>query len=414
MSSLRKKVVFKNKEGSDLAGLMELPATEPVGVVLFAHCFTCGKDVSSASRISRALAGHGFAVLRFDFTGLGSSDGDFANTNFTSNIDDLLSAVAFLEAEYSAPDILVGHSLGGAAVLAVAASVPSCKAVVTIGAPATPAHVTHHFSNKLADIKKEGEIEVDLGGRPFRIQQQFVEDIQEQDQEKRIHKLGKALLIFHSPIDATVSINEAATIYQWAVHPKSFVSLENADHLLSRGVDAKYVADTLVAWITRFLPKDQAVPADTSSSLPAQGQVLVSEKNQRFTRNIMTDDHQWLADEPSSFGGDNFGPDPYEMLLASLGACTSMTMRMYANRKGWPVDDIHVSLHYERKHGDDCTECFEDGREGKLDLITRSVRFEGDNLTAEQKDRLLEIADKCPVHRTLENQPLIKTVLDDK
>ena len=253
MPSLRKKIVFKNKQGLELAGLMELPSREPAGVVLFAHCFTCGKDISSASRISRALADRGFAVLRFDFTGLGSSDGDFANTNFTSNVEDLLSAAEYLSEEYSAPDILVGHSLGGAAVLAVAGELPSCKAVVTIGAPATPAHVVHHFEDKLEQIENEGEMEVDLGGRPFRIQHQFVKDLQEQRQSERVNKLGKALLIFHSPVDSTVSINEAASIYQWAMHPKSFVSLENADHLLSRAADAEYVADTVVAWTKRYL-----------------------------------------------------------------------------------------------------------------------------------------------------------------
>ena len=412
MASLRKKVVFKNKQGLDLAGLMELPSSEPVGVVLFAHCFTCGKDVTSASRISRALSARGFAVLRFDFTGLGSSDGDFANTNFTSNTEDLLSAVEYLSEHYGAPDILVGHSLGGAAVLAVAGHVPSCRAVVTIGAPAAPSHVIHHFEDQLDKIENDGRAEVNLGGRPFSIQHQFVQDLQKQSQEERVHNLGKALLIFHSPVDATVSINEAATIYKWAMHPKSFVSLENADHMLSRGVDAEYVADTLGTWAKRYLLSDSSSSSDTTGKSVNSGQVLIAEKNRRFTRNVMTDDHQWLADEPASLGGDNFGPDPYEMLLASLGACTSMTMRMYANRKEWPVEDIYVSLQHERRHGEDCQECFEDGRDGKMEVLHRSIRIEGDALTEEQRERLIEIADKCPVHRTLESNPVIKTTLD--
>lgn len=412
MASLRKKIVFKNKLGLDLAGLMELPPVEPVGIVLFAHCFTCGKDVTSASRISRALAARGFAVLRFDFTGLGSSDGDFANTNFTSNVDDLLSAVEYLTEHYSAPDILMGHSLGGAAVLAVADQVPSCVAVVTIGAPATPAHVIHHFENDLKRIESEGEIEVDLGGRPFRIQHQFVKDLQEQTQQDRVRNLGKALLIFHSPVDTTVSINEAATIYQWAMHPKSFVSLENADHLLSRAVDAEYVADTVGAWVKRYFLKPSTESPKPHEKPPKSGHVLISEKNQRFTRNVITDDHQWLADEPANVGGNNFGPDPYEMLLASLGTCTSMTMRMYANRKGWPIDDIYVTLKHERQHVEDCTDCIDEGHNGQVDVLHRSIRIEGSDLTEGQVNRLLEIADKCPVHRTLENKLLVKTALD--
>lgn len=414
MASLRKKVVFKNKHGLDLAGLMELPSAEPVGVVLFAHCFTCGKDITSASRIARALSARGFAVLRFDFTGLGSSDGDFANTNFTSNVDDLLSAVEYLEEHYGAPDVLVGHSLGGAAVLAAAGQVPSCRAVVTIAAPASPAHVIHHFEDRLHEIEGQGEAEVNLGGRPFCIQHQFIQDLQEQSQEERVSKLGKALLVFHSPVDTTVSISEAATIYGWAMHPKSFVSLENADHLLSRAVDAEYVADTLGAWAKRYLFDGSNTASDSAANRVGSGEVLIGEKNQRFTRNVITDDHQWLADEPASMGGDNFGPDPYEMLLASLGACTSMTMRMYANRKEWPVQDIYVSLRHERRHGEDCAECTEEGQDGRMELLHRSIRIEGDDLTDDQRARLLEIADKCPVHRTLESSPKITTVLDNE
>ena len=411
MASLRKKIVFKNQQGLDLAGLMELPSSEPKGMVLFAHCFTCGKDVTSASRISRALALQGFGVLRFDFTGLGSSDGDFANTNFSSNVGDLLAAVDFLSKEYRAPEVLIGHSLGGAAVLSVASDVPSCKAVVTIGAPASPDHVMHHFQDQLEQIEKDGQAEVSLGGRPFHIQHQFVEDLRAQNQQQRVRNLGKALLIFHSPIDSTVSVNEAASIYEWAMHPKSFVSLDNADHLLTKAKDAEYVAETVVAWVRRYLIEDSET-ADAGDKINS-GNVLVAEKNQRFTRNVITDDHHWLADEPAKVGGDNFGPDPYELLLASLGACTSMTMRMYANRKKWPVEDIYVSLRHERKHSDDCEGCSEaEKRESRMDVLYRDVRIEGASLTDEQRDRLLEIADKCPVHKTLENNPVIHTALD--
>ncbi len=420
MATLRKKVVFQNHQGQSLAGLMELPADSPVGVALFAHCFTCGKDISSASRISRALANRGFAVLRFDFTGLGSSDGDFANTNFSSNVADLVAATEFLREEYSAPDILIGHSLGGAAVLAVAEHVPEAKAVVTIGSPATPSHVIHHFEDKLEQIELEGEAEVDLGGRPFRIQQQFVTDLQSQAQQQRVGKLRKALLIFHSPVDQTVPVEDAAVIYGWARHPKSFVSLDDADHLLSRAADAEYVADTLVAWIKRYLPDHSLSEVSekrsgqvliegnqTAGTHVANGQLLVAEKNLRFTRHIMTDDHQWYADEPMDVGGDNQGPDPYELLLASLGACTSMTMRMYANRKDWPVEQIYVSLRHENVHSDDCLNCDYKGEPRKLDVLHRDIRIEGDSLTQEQREKLLEIANKCPVHRTLHNHPVV-------
>ncbi len=412
MGSQRKKVSFLNSEGERLAGLLELPAdAEPAGYVLFAHCFTCGKDISSASRISRALAAKGYAVLRFDFTGLGSSDGDFANTNFSSNVEDLVSATHYLREEYEAPDVLIGHSLGGAAVIAAAHFVPEAKAVVTIGAPATPAHVMHHFQEQLEVIEQRGTAEVHLGGRPFTIKKQFVDDLQEQNQENAAAGLKKALLIFHSPIDVTVSIDEAAKIYGWAKHPKSFVSLDNADHLLSRPADAEYVADALVAWVKRYLKKAQ--DSDQQPSLN-RGNVLVAEKNQRFTRSIYTDDHRWYADEPSSVGGDNQGPDPYEMLLASLGACTSMTIRMYANHKQWPLQDVYVGLKHQRVHSDDCEHCEYKGDAKQLDVIERTIRFEGESLTEEQIDRLLEIADRCPVHRSLENDIEVITELDEE
>lgn len=404
-SSQRQRVKFQNQNGNELAGLLELPASTPLGYVLFAHCFTCGKDISSASRIARALAAKGYAVLRFDFTGLGSSDGDFANTNFSSNVEDLVAAASFLREELAAPDILIGHSLGGAAVLAAAEQIPESKSVVTIGAPATPAHVIHNFEGHLDKIEKQGLAEVNLGGRPFTIKQQFVEDLKEQSQEERVKNLKRSLLIFHSPTDATVSIDEAAKIYSWAKHPKSFVSLHGADHLLTKQVDAEYVADTIVAWVKRYLSGAEA----TSEEVKVDGgNVLVGEKNQRFTRSVYTDDHHWFADEPTRVGGDNRGPDPYEMLLAGLGACTSMTMRMYANRKDLPVDDIYVSLSHKREHSEDCQEC----NNQQLDVIERTIRIEGDKLNPEQRARLLEIADKCPVHRTLENKIEVRTTED--
>jgi putative redox protein len=396
-----------------LAGLLELPPGSPQGYALFAHCFTCGKDATSASRISRALAGRGYAVLRFDFTGLGSSDGDFANTNFSSNVEDLIAATEFLRSKFAAPKILIGHSLGGAAVLAAARHVPEAVAVVTIGAPASPAHVIHNFAEHVRTIERLGVAEVNLGGRPFTIRRQFIEDLKEQRQEEVIAGLRKPLLIFHSPVDTTVSIAEAAKIYAWARHPKSFVSLENADHLLTKPADAEYVADTLLAWVKRYL-QDASEAAGGTARHPSvnMGQVLVAERNHRFTRSIFTDDHQWLADEPRAAGGDSRGPDPYELLLAALGACTSMTMRMYANRKEWPVQDIYVSLSHARTHSDDCLECGHDGDPQLLDQIERVIRIEGDQLTEEQRQRLLTIANSCPVHRTLTNKIVVSTRLD--
>jgi uncharacterized OsmC-like protein/alpha-beta hydrolase superfamily lysophospholipase len=410
MASQRKKVNFRNSQDDILAGLMELPADPPKGYILFAHCFTCGKDISSASRVSRALASHGYAVLRFDFTGLGGSDGDFANTSFSSNVEDLVSASNYLREEFEAPDVLIGHSLGGAAVLAAARYVPEAKAVVTIGSPASPAHVVHNFEDQLDTINKQGLAEVHLGGRPFTVKQQFVDDLQEQNQQQAISKLKKALLIFHSPIDVAVSIDEAGKIYSWAKHPKSFISLDNADHLLSRPADAEYVADAIVAWVKRYLRK----PAEVTE-LPevVAGHVLVAEKNLKFTRSIYTDNHHWLADEPKQAGGDNLGPDPYEMLLAALGACTSMTMRMYANRKQWPVEEIYVSLEHKRIHSDDCEDCDYQGEAKRLDVIERTIRIEGEELSDEQRDKLLEIAGKCPVHLSLENDIQVITMEDN-
>lgn len=405
MASHRQKVVFENATGEKLAGLLELPGATPRAFALFAHCFTCGKDINSASRISRALAGQGIAVLRFDFTGLGSSDGDFANTNFSSNVEDLICAADFLASEWQAPSLLIGHSLGGAAVLAAAGRLPDVKAVVTIGAPATPAHVVTNFEDHVDEINAQGFAEVNLAGRSFTIKKEFLRDVSEQPQQQAIANLRLPLLIFHSPMDEIVDIDEARRIYSWARHPKSFISLDKADHLLSKPQDAQYVADTIAAWSSRYL-----VGKGTDEHRPPvnHGQVLVAEKNHRFTRAIYTDHHSWLADEPVSVGGQNRGPDPYELLLSSLGACTSMTMRMYANRKKWPVRDIYVTLSHKREYIKDCEGC-EAGEERMLSNLTRTIRIEAPELSTEQKQRLLEIAGKCPVHKTLESEIRIRT-----
>ncbi|MCO7223538.1 bifunctional alpha/beta hydrolase/OsmC family protein [Pleionea sp. CnH1-48] len=406
MKLQRKKFTFVNEQGIELSALLEMPANEPRGFALFAHCFTCGKDISSASRIARALAARDIAVLRFDFTGLGSSDGDFANSNFSTNVQDLIAAAEHLRRDYLAPVLLIGHSLGGAAVLAAAEQIPECKAVVTIGAPSDPEHVQKQFACDIDDIVRQGSAQVSLAGRPFVITKQFLDDIESQSLAEKIAHLKKALLVFHSPQDATVSINEAAKIYQAAKHPKSFVSLDNADHLLTRKEDAEYVANTISEWVSRYLPDDQPVHKNSSLSVSG-GQVVVKEKNKQFLRDIVTDDHFFQADEPIRVGGSNLGPDPYELLLASLGACTSMTIRMYANRKKIPLVDLDVSLSHSREHLKDCENCDDAGN--KMDVIERYIRFYGDELTAEQRQRLLEIADRCPVHKTLMNMGEIRT-----
>lgn len=388
---MRRKVEFTN--GSNmLSGLLETPESNIKFYALFAHCFTCGKDIAAASRISRALTAKGIAVLRFDFTGLGNSDGDFANTNFSSNVQDLIAAADFLREEYSPPKLLIGHSLGGAAVLAAAHKVPESAGVVTIGAPSDAAHVSHNFSGQICDIEQSGEAEVNLAGRKFTIQKQFLDDINTYG-TKHISELNKALLVLHSPIDTFVAITEAEKIYRAALHPKSFVSLDNADHLLNNKADSEYAAEVIAAWSSRYVPSD----TETYQKSVLEGHVLVEEKDHKFTQHVSTANHYWQADEPENLGGKNTGPDPYDHILAGLGACTSMTLRMYAQRKELPVKHIKVELTHTRNYIQDCGNC-ED--QSGMEAIIRNISFEGD-LDAEQTKRFLEIADKCPVHKTL-------------
>lgn len=404
----KKKLTFKNPEGIELAGLLELPE-KPIAFALFAHCFTCGKDIASASRIARTLANQGIAVFRFDFTGLGSSDGDFANTNFSANIDDLKSAADMLRTQYQAPDFIIGHSLGGTAVLATAEHIPELKGVVTIGSPAEPNHVIKQFGDHAEEIREKGEKEVSLAGRPFTIKKQFIEDLESYTLAERIAKLRKPLLIFHSPIDDTVNIKQAGLIYTAAKHPKSFISLDKADHLLRNRADADYVATSIVAWAVRLLPEPELVQ-EVMDSKVQHGHVLVEEKNQAFLRNIVTDSHQFPSDEPIRVGGSNLGPTPYDMLLGALGSCTSMTMRMYANRKKLNITKLEVYVRHDREHVEDCDACI-DGKNLE-DAFYREIVLEGD-LTDEQRQRLLEIADLCPVHKTLHNQVAIHTKFAD-
>lgn len=398
---------FPGASGDLLAARLDLPAAAPTAFALFAHCFTCSKESLAATRIAAALVAHGFGVLRFDFTGLGGSEGEFANTDFSSNTADLVAAAAWLREHHAPPAILIGHSLGGAAVLAAAGQIPESVAVATIGAPFEPAHIRHLLAPALAEIDNAGEAEVTLGGRSFRIRKQFLDDLARQAPAERIGSLRKALLIFHSPRDSTVSIDNAAQIFMAAKHPKSFVSLDHADHLLTKREDAVYVAAVLSAWASRYIA---AAGAQTAPGTGAEHDaVIVAETREgKFTQTISVGPHRLRADEPAAQGGTDTGPSPYDLLLAALGACTSMTLRLYADQKRWPLDRVIVKLGHEKIHAADCAEC--ETREGRIDRIDREIEIIG-ALDAAQRQRLLEIANKCPVHRTLHSEVVIPTRL---
>ncbi|WP_299944586.1 bifunctional alpha/beta hydrolase/OsmC family protein [uncultured Ruegeria sp.] len=398
------RITFAGFDGSQLAARLDLPDGPVLATALFAHCFTCSKDIPAARRISARLAAMGIAVLRFDFTGLGHSDGEFANTTFTSNVEDLVKAAQYLAGRDMAPSLLIGHSLGGAAVLRARAGIPSVKAVVTLGAPADPGHVSHHFEAALPEIKSQGSAEVSLGGRPFRIGNAFVEDISETALTPAIADLKAALLILHAPRDSTVSVDNASTIFMAAKHPKSFVTLDDADHLITRAADADYAADVTTAWVSRYV---KLCPPAPPPGAP-EGIVRVTEADPSgFLQDIQSGPrHHAIADEPASYGGTDRGMSPYGFVSSGLGACTSMTIRMYARRKRWPLTGITVDVCHDKVHAQDAGLA----SEGKVDQFRRKIRLEGP-LDADQKAKLLEIADKCPVHRTLEGSAHITTEL---
>ncbi|HEX6197298.1 MAG TPA: alpha/beta fold hydrolase [Jiangellaceae bacterium] len=397
------RVTFTATGGEELAGRLDLPAGPPRAVALFAHCFTCGKDVIAASRIARALTDLDIAVFRFDFTGLGESDGEFANATFSSNVADLVRAADHLRRTLAAPGLLVGHSLGGAAVIAAADQIPEVQAVVTISAPADPTHVTDLFTEDRERIEEEGQATVQIGGRPFPVRREFLDDISAQPQGERLRRLDAALLVMHAPTDKIVGIDNAREIFDNARHPKSFVSLDDADHLLSRRGDAAYAATVIGAWADRYLP---ARPESPQGEDVEPGTVVVAETGP-LSQRIQAGRHIMVADEPTSAGGEDTGPTPYGLLLAALGACTSMTVRMYANRKEWPLESTTVTLKHSRIHAADCADC--ETREGRLDHVERVIQLDGD-LDDEQRARLIEIANKCPVHRTLRSEVVIDTV----
>lgn len=403
------RVEFLGSTDSLLAARLELPDGDPRAYAVFAHCFTCSKDSRAASRIARALTKSGIAVLRFDFTGLGESDGDFSNTDFSSNIDDLVAAAAYLEAEHRAPSLLIGHSLGGAAVIAAAGALASVRAVATIGAPSDPAHVTGLFADSIDAIVTTGAARVELAGRPFTIRRSLLDDLAEQPQLERLDRLDRALLVLHSPVDDTVGIDNARQIFEAARHPKSFVALDGADHLLTRGPDATFAAGIIAAWASRYvLDAPNATPQQPHAHDLLRGSVRVSSTpTGPFTHAVEAGVHRLLADEPLPIGNDA-GPSPYDYVLAGLGACTSMTMRMYADRKGIPLDGVSVTLRHERIHADDCETC--ETQVGLLDHIVREITLVGD-LTLDQREALRMIADKCPVHRTLTSAVHVTTMI---
>jgi putative redox protein len=389
---------FPNASGERLAALLDRPAGAPRAFALFAHCFTCGKDIRAARRIAEGLTARGIAVLRFDFTGLGASEGEFANTNFSSNVADLVAAANHLRQVERAPTLLIGHSLGGAAVLAAAGDVPEARAVATIAAPADPSHVTGLLKDHVDEIRARGEVEVTLAGRPFRIRREFLDDVAEQRLDEKIAKLRTALLVMHAPSDDIVGIDNASHIFLAAKHPKSFVSLAGADHLLSNPRDAAYVADVIAAWAGRYL--DMEAAPEVSATEPRT--VLVTEtRASKFQQTIRAGRHTLTADEPVAAGGLDSGPNPYDLLLAGLGACTSMTLRLYADRKQLPLERVSVKLAHSRIHAEDCETC--ETKEGMLDRIDKEITVAGP-LDEDARTRLLEIAEKCPVNRTLKSE----------
>ena len=412
MSKRSLKLTFPGSQGAELAGRLDLPSQPVRAYALFAHCFTCSKDVFAASRVASELARRGFAVLRFDFTGLGASDGEFSNTNFSSNVEDLHKAVEYLRQTYKAPELLIGHSLGGAAVLSAAPDIPEARVVATIAAPSDASHVVKNFQAKVEEIESRGVAEVQLAGRKFTIRKQFLDDLENRSLAARIANMRKALLVFHAPRDNIVGIENAQAIYESARHPKSFISLDDADHLLSRREDAIYVADVLSAWASRYV----STVEQGALRLPGpDGVASVAETGQgKFQNEVVVEDHRLFADEPEAFGGLGSGPSPYDFLSIALASCTTMTLRMYADHKGYDVTQFRVHVSHDKLHAKDCEACRDEhgGKDGRIDRFTREIEIEGLD-DAKIRARMVEIADRCPVHKTLSKISFIETRLKE-
>lgn len=397
-----KRIYFKNQDGELLSGRLDLPVDQhPHNFVLFAHCFTCNKNLLAVSNISRSLTSKGFGVFRFDFTGLGESEGDFEDSNFSGNVEDIIAAAKHMKENYKSPSLLIGHSLGGAAVLAAAPDISSVKAVATIGAPSNPNHVKHLFQSNLDEINTNGIAKVNIGGRDFTIKKQFLNDLKSQTTQDIIDKNKKALLFLHSPQDNIVGIKNAEELYKAAHHPKSFITLDGADHLLSKKSDSLYVGKVIASWVDRYVNIPETINLKTQHQV-----VAVLDDDEGFTTKMKVGRHFMTADEPKDFGGNDFGPSPYEYVSAGLSACTAMTMQMYAKRKKWDLQQVEVHTTYGKDHAKDCESCEADT--SKIDTFKRAIKISGD-LDEKQRQRLLEIADKCPVHRTLHSDTQIIT-----
>jgi uncharacterized OsmC-like protein/pimeloyl-ACP methyl ester carboxylesterase len=402
-----KKISFENHQGQRLAALLDLPVDgEAAAYALFAHCFTCSKNYKAVAHISRALAAEGIAVLRFDFTGLGESEGDFSDTNFSSNVSDLVAAASYMQRDLASPSILIGHSLGGAAVLKAAADIKSARAVATINAVSSPRHVLGTIGAGREEIERVGYADVSIGGHPFRIQRQFLDDLDGDSMTEAIGGLGRALLVIHSPVDTVVGIDNATEIFVAANHPKSFVSLDRADHLLSDPEDSRYAGALIAAWARKYID----LPQEQRKQKPDDNRVVARTEGSGFRTEILADGHPLIADEPESVGGTNAGPNPYELLAAALAACTTMTLRMYADRKGWPLQAAEARIEHAKVHSEDSAD--PENPRSRIDHFSKELAFEGE-LDDEQRQRLLEIADRCPVHRTLHSDVKITTTLVD-
>ena len=398
------RIEIKNKKGHSLSANIELPANQkPNYFAVFAHCFSCTSNLNATRNISRALTAHGFGVIRFDFTGLGRSEGEFAESYFSANVDDLIAVNDYITEHYKAPSLLVGHSLGGAAVIVAASQLENIKAVATIGAPATVEHVTHHFSHAIDEVEDKGEVEINIGGRPFKVNQEFINDFGKTNLPAITKELRKPLLVMHAPFDKIVGIENAQELYHQAMHPKSFVSLHDADHLLTNSKHSEYVGNMIGEWVKLYFPQLE------NEMLSTEGEQLVAHLDlteNNFTTQLQTKKHSFIGDEPKSVGGDDFGPSPYEYLNAAIATCTAMTLKLYAERKKWDLKEVFVYISHEKKHSDELMRDVE--KPGYLDHISKRLKFIG-NLDDKQKNRLKEIASKCPVHKTVAGEVIFDT-----
>lgn len=394
-------ITFTNEQGIKLSGYIQKPVIgRPIAFAIFAHCFTCTKDIKAAKHIADALVDKGIGVLRFDFMGLGSSEGDFSDSHFTANVSDIVAAAEYLKQYHSAPEILIGHSLGGTAVLSAAKHIPSSKAIATIGSPADADHILHILDDRHEELESKGQVDVKIGGLSYTITNDFVEDIRQQNVKDEVRRLGKALLVMHSPLDDTVSIDQASELFMRAKHPKSFVTLDNADHLLSDPADSRYAANVLTAWVSRYL--DMTLQPDKRFPRFSKATTKVrAPKADGFLCTVNSNGHHLFADEPLSYGGSNLGPSPFDLLSSALGACTAMTLNMYARHKKLSVDTVEVSIKHKKIAAEDCTSC--ETKTGKIDQFERNIRITGD-ITDAQRERMIQIADRCPVHKTLHSE----------